>query len=178
MFLRKGPMTSSADLLPLVYDELRKLAHRRMAGERAGHVLQATALVHEAYLRVAAEPEVRWSGRAHFFGAAAHAMRRILVEWARSEKSRKRGGDHSRVALDEFSLAYSHSALDLIALDEALLRLGQIDPRKCEVVMLRYFAGLSVEETSAIVGISPATFHREWAYARAWLHEQVTGSER
>ena len=169
-------MNSSAELLNQVYDELCRLAHQRMAKEPAGHILQTTALVHEAYLRLAQRGEVTWNGRGHFFGAAARAMRRILVDWARQEHSQRRGGGQERVALGDLSGAYRHSAIDLIALDEALESLESVDPRKSQIVLLRYFAGLTVEETAASLGLSVATVHREWQFARAWLHGQVTGS--
>ncbi len=173
-----GDKRASAELLPLVYEELRKLARARMAAEPAGHTLQPTALVHEAYLRlVGTENTVRWDGRGHFFGAAARAMRRILVERARSRGRIKRGGDRGRVELTDVGMAVEPPATDLVALDEALDRLEKHDPRKAEVVMLRYFAGLTIEETAAALSLSPATIKTEWAFARAWLHREISTAQ-
>jgi RNA polymerase sigma factor (TIGR02999 family) len=164
-----GDRKAAAELLPLVYDELRKLAAARMAGESPGHTLQPTALVHEAYLRlVGRDGEQRWDGRGHFFAAAAEAMRRILIESARRKHGPERGGDFTRHDLDS-----DHPAPEahprLLALDEALDRLAAIEPRAAEVVKLRYFAGLTVAEVAAVLGISPRTADNDWAYARAWL---------
>jgi RNA polymerase sigma factor (TIGR02999 family) len=164
-----GDPTAAAELLPLVYDELRKLAAGRMAAEAPDHSLQPTALVHEAYLRlVGGGPGPPWNGRGHFFAAAAEAMRRILVESARRKKRPKHGGDRQRVDLDD-ELSPDGPRQDLLALDEALTRLAEREPAKAELVQLRYFGGLTLEEAAACLGISPATAKRHWAVARAWL---------
>ncbi|MBL0870100.1 MAG: sigma-70 family RNA polymerase sigma factor [Phycisphaerales bacterium] len=178
-----GDSRAAEELLPLVYQELRKLAHARMAHEPAGQTLQPTALVHEAYLRLLGSADVKWDGRGHFFGAAARAMRRILVERARSRNRIKRGGDRKRVEFgDQLEVASADSEQSdeqLVALDSVLEKLEAYDRRKCDVVMLRYFAGLSIEETAASLGLSPATVKNEWAFARAWLHREIgaLGSE-
>jgi RNA polymerase sigma factor (TIGR02999 family) len=165
-----GHRRAAADLLPLVYDELRKLAAARMAGESPDHTLQPTALVHEAYLRLVGRgDDLRWDGRGHFFAAAAEAMRRILVEAARRKGGPDRGGDFTRHDLDPDQPSPSGPSPGLLALDEALDRLGAIEPRAAEVVKLRYFAGLTVAEAAAALGISPRTADNDWAYARAWL---------
>jgi RNA polymerase sigma factor (TIGR02999 family) len=171
-----GDPAAAAELLPLVYDGLRRLAAARMAGEKPGQTLQATALVHEAYLRlVRADPGRNWGGRAHFFAAAAEAMRRILVEAARSKRAHKRGGGLARHDADELPIAAPEPAEDLIALDEALTRYAAVEPAKAELVKLRYFAGLTIEEAAAALGISPATAKRHWTFSRAWLLRQLTG---
>ena len=169
-----GPGTSG-DMLPEVYDELRKLARARLARERQrDQTLQPTALVHEAYLRVSGDGhERRWERRGHFFAAAALAMRRILVERARHYQRIKHGGASERVDLDSALLRADPGLTDLVAVDEALTRLEQSDPRKAQIVSLRYFAGLSVEETAAALGVSPATVKNEWAFARAWLYRAL-----
>lgn len=169
----KGDAKASEDLLPLVYEELRKLARAQMGREAPGQTLQATALVHEAYLRLVGGSDVRWENRGHFFGAAARAMRRILVERARHRGRIKHGGGRARVELDENAVASEEPTTDLVALDEVLDRLAEFDKRKSEVVMLRYFAGLSIEETAAALGVSPATVKNEWTFARAWLHREM-----
>jgi RNA polymerase sigma factor (TIGR02999 family) len=163
---------SSAELLPQVYDELRRLARVRIASEPAGLTLQPTALVHEAYLRLAGDgTDRRWDRRGHFFAAAAIAMRRILVERARHYRRVKHGGEQQRVELDFESPALAPALPDVIAVDQALTRLEQIDPSKARVVLLRYFAGLTIEETAAAMDLSPATVKNEWVFARAWLHD-------
>src|ERR1700733_5086768 len=174
----QGDQQATAQLLPLVYQELRRLARSHMAQERAEHTLQATALVHEAYLRLIGDGQAGWNGKGHFFAAAAQAMRRILIEHARRKKAIKFGGEHHRVELDEELpqiLSPCDEVDDLLALDEALSRLAQEDPLKADVVKLRFFVGLSIEETAAALGISRATAVRHWTYARAWLHEAVGG---
>ena len=174
--IEAGDRRAVADLLPLVYDELRRLAAHRLAQEKPGQTLEATALVHEAYLRlVDADRPPRWDSRGHFFAAAAEAMRRILVESARRKRSLKRGGDRGRQGLDEADLVVPEVREDLLALDEALDRLAGVDPVKADLVKLRYFAGLTVEEAAAALGISTSTADRYWAYARAWLHQEVAG---
>ena len=173
-----GDPHAAAELLPLVYDELRKLARKRMGAEREGGVgqtLQPTALVHEAYLRLVGESEVRWSGRGHFFGAAALAMRRILVDRARQRQSLKRGGGEPAVPLElDPAIGPEEPPPDaMLALDEALDRLAPFGQRRVDVVMLRYFAGLSVEETALSLGVSEATVKNEWRFARAWLKREL-----
>ena len=170
--------TQAADrLLPLVYDELRKLAAAKMLHERPGQTLDSTALVHEAYLRLAGRgPEpAGFANRAHFFAAAAEAMRRILIENARRKRRDKRGGDRQRVDLDAVAPDVSGPTLDVLALDEALGQLAAEDARKASLVRLRYFAGLSLEVAAECLGVSRATASREWAYARAWLYDRLGG---
>jgi len=169
-----GPGTSG-DMLPEVYDELRKLARARLARERQpNQTLQPTALVHEAYLRVSGDQQDRrWDRRGHFFAAAALAMRRILVERARHYQRIKHGGAGERVELDSGIMRVDPALTDLVAVDEALTRLELTDPRKAQIVSLRYFAGLSVEETAAALDLSPATVKNEWKFARAWLHRAL-----
>ena len=169
---------SSAELLPQVYDELRRLARARIAQEPAGLTLQPTALVHEAYLRLAGDgSDRRWDKRGHFFAAAAIAMRRILVERARHYRRVKHGGAQQRVELDNESPALAPAMPDVLAIDQALTRLEQIDPGKARIVLLRYFAGLTIEETAAAMDLSPATVKNEWAFARAWLHDVLRHTE-
>lgn len=175
--LGDGHESAAADLLPLVYDELRRLAQVRLAREPsggAGQTLQPTALVHEAYMRLVDDDGIaRFSNRAHFFGAAAEAMRRILVDRARHRSAQKHGGGRQRVPLIDVPDWTEPEPQDMLALDEALLRLTDIDRRLSEVVMLRYFAGLSIEQTAEAMNSSPATVKRDWNYARAWLFDQV-----
>jgi len=173
----EGDSHAAAQLLPLVYEELRKLAKSRMAHEPAGMTLEPTALVHEAYLRLLGDTNVGWDNRGHFFAAAALAMRRILVERARSRNRIKRGGGRGRVELTDGVMAVEPPGDDLLILDEALSKLEKYDKRKAEVVMLRYFAGLSIEDTAAALGVSPATVKNEWMFARAWLHREVAKDE-
>lgn len=171
-----GGPGSSSELLPEVYDELRKLARARLARERDGqaHTLQPTALVHEAYLRVAGdEPGQRWDRRGHFFAAAALAMRRILVERARHYQRLRHGAGGQRVDLDSAIASEEDNLTDLVAVDEALTKLEATDPRKAQIVTLRYFAGLSIEETAAALDLSPATVKNEWKFARAWLYRAL-----
>lgn len=176
-----GDSAAARDLLPLVYEELRKLAQARMAAEpnaAAGFTLQPTALVHEAYMRLVGPSQPSWNSRAHFFGAAALAMRRILVERARSVRSTKRGGGAPKLSLEADPMG-TVLADDprLVDLDGALERLEKIDPRRHEVVMLRYFAGLSVEQTAESLAVSAPTIKRDWAFARAWLARELAGAE-
>jgi len=170
-----GADEAYGDLLQAVYGELRSLAGALMRREQGYRTLQPTALVHEAYLRLVL-PEARWQSRAHFFGAAAQSMRRILVEHARLRLSRKRGGGLKRVTFKDVDVQVEDPQLDLIALDEALTALGKLDGRLVRVVELRYFAGCSLEETAELLGLAPATVKRDWAYARAWLLERLQGS--
>jgi RNA polymerase sigma factor (TIGR02999 family) len=168
-----GPSGTSAELLPEVYDELRKLARARLAHEPAGLTLQPTALVHEAYLRLTKSGDRRWDRRGHFFGAAAIAMRRILVERARHYRRVRHGGEQHRVDIDADTPAPAPEFADVLAIDQALTRLEQIDETKAKVVLLRYFAGLTIEETATAMDLSPATVKNEWAFARAWLHDAL-----
>lgn len=160
-----------SELLPLVYDELRGIAGRRMGGERAEHTLQATALVHEAWMRLVGDKDLDWRGRRHFFGAAAEAMRRVLVDHARRAKSEKRGGDRERLSITVADIVTDQEPERLLMLDDALDRLAREDPRAAEVARLRLFAGLPVEETAKALEVSERTVMREWAYARARLAE-------
>jgi RNA polymerase sigma factor (TIGR02999 family) len=172
--IEAGDPTAAGQLLPLVYDELRRLAAQRLAGENPGQTLQATALVHEAYLRlVGAEDAVRWNGRGHFFGAAAEAMRRILIERARRKRRLRHGGGLRRIDLDRVDLADEAPSDDLLALDEALQELAADDPVVADVVKLRYFAGLTAEQTAEALGLSLRTANRHWAYARARLFRRL-----
>lgn len=171
-----GSASAADELLPLVYDELRALAQSRMAREPAGQTIQATALVHEVYLRlVGDEPEgARWANRAHFFAAAAQGMRRILVERARGRARLRHGGGLARVELQESAIASAEAEPEVLALDSALTRLEAAEPRKARVVLLRHFAGLSIEDTAAALDLSPATVKSDWAFARAWLHRELS----
>ena len=173
----QGDSQAAEQLLPLVYGELRKLAAQRLTNEKPGQTLQATALVHEAYVRlVGPDGGQNWDGRGHFFAAAAEAMRRILIDNARRKRTEKHGGGHRRQDLDEVEIFAGAPAEDLLALDEALTRLAAEDPSKAELVKLRYFAGLSIEDAARALGISPATAKRRWAFARAWLFRAVEGT--
>jgi RNA polymerase sigma factor (TIGR02999 family) len=172
--IEQGDGNASAQLLPLVYDELRKLAASRIADERPGQTLQATALVHEAYLRlVDTDKAQHWNSRGHFFAAAAEAMRRILIEGARRKCAEKRGGQAKRMEIDDIELPDHRDSDKLLSLEDALVRLTEQDPVKAELVKLRYFAGLTTKEAAAILGISTATADRYWAYARAWLQIEI-----
>jgi RNA polymerase sigma factor (TIGR02999 family) len=170
-----GDRQAAAELLPLVYEELRKLAAAKMAQEKPGQTLDATALVHEAYLRLVGDQE--FEGRGHFFAAAAEAMRRILVEQARRKLAAKRGGAAQREDIDPDLVAAPEPDDDLLALNEALVRLAAKDPLKAELVKLRYFAGLSADEAAAVLNISPSAADRAWAYARAWLGRAISGEK-
>jgi RNA polymerase sigma factor (TIGR02999 family) len=176
--VRAGDPTAAAELLPLVYDELRDLAAARLTAERPGQTLQPTALVHEAYLRLvgASQPQ-DWNGRGHFFAAAAEAMRRILVEAARRKGRARHGGDRRRVALDPDAAPVAAPDDDLLALDDALARLAVIDPPAARLVELRYFAGLTMPEAADALGVPLRTAERNWTYARAWLRRAVSGDE-
>jgi RNA polymerase sigma factor (TIGR02999 family) len=171
-----GDPQAGERLLPVLYEELRALARQKLAQEQPGQTLQATALVHEAYLRlVGSDKSPAWDSRGHFFAAAAEAMRRILIENARRKRRHKHGGQLRRVDLDEVSLAVNDPPEDVVAVSEALNRLAQTDSQAAEFVKLRYFAGLSVDEAAQALGVSPRTAHRDWAYARAWLYRELTG---
>jgi len=175
----RGDPEAASELLPLVYKELRRLAAQKLAMESPGHTLQATALVHEAYLRLVGSPAgQRWDGRRHFFGAAAEAMRRILVESARRRHSQKRGGGMARESLEAVEVAAPEAPEDLLALDDALKGLTAADPAAAELVKLRYFAGLSIPEAAEVLEISPRSADRLWAYARAWLHQHISGDRK
>jgi RNA polymerase sigma factor (TIGR02999 family) len=172
--IETGDPAAAEQLLPLIYEELRRLAAAKLGHEKPGQTLQATALVHEAYLRlVDVEKAQHWNGRGHFFAAAAEAMRRILVDSARRKAGEKRGGNLERVELNEGQLAAAGRSIDLIALDEALERLAERDPRKAELVKLRFFAGLSIRQAADALGISDSTADADWAYAKSWLRLQM-----
>ncbi len=174
--IEQGDPSASAQLLPLVYDELRKLAAQKLAQERPGQTLQATALVHEAYVRLVDTAEAQhWNSREHFFAAAAEAMRRILVEHARRKKAAKRGGGHKRVPLEDADVGYFQAEDEILDIDEALTRLGSEDPQASRLIQLRYFAGLSIEDAAALIGISRSTAYEHWAYARARLRCLLDG---
>jgi RNA polymerase sigma factor (TIGR02999 family) len=172
--IEDGDGKAADELLPLVYEELRKLAAQKMAQEKPGQTLQGTALVHEAYIRlVDVDKAQRWNSRGHFFQAAAEAMRRILVENARRKQAMKRGGDVQRAQLNDLDIAAVAASDRLLALDEAIQKLSQQDPVKAELVRLRYFAGLTIDETAKTLNISTATANRYWDYARAWLQAEI-----
>jgi RNA polymerase sigma factor (TIGR02999 family) len=174
----KGHSGAAEELLPLVYQELKRVAARRLAREAPGQTLQATALVHEAYLRLIGEGDVPWQNRGHFFAAAAQTMRRILIDNARRKRAARHGGDQKRIDLDEAALAaIEPPSDDIVALDEALSRLASEHLGIARLVELRFFAGLSEEEAAAVLDISRATASRHWAYARAWLHDAIAGVE-
>lgn len=167
-----GDPSALEALIPLVYDELRRLAHHYLRSERPGHTLQSTALVNEAYLRLANQGAGDIENRAHFFGVAAHLMRQILVDSARAQRAAKRDGGQ-RIELDEALHPAQSADVDVIALDEVLKGLAKLDPRQCRIVEMRYFGGLSIEDTATAMGISPATVKREWATAKAWLSREL-----
>jgi RNA polymerase sigma factor (TIGR02999 family) len=172
---RGGDREALEQLMPLVYEELRRLAHYYLSRERSDHTLQSTALVHEAYLRLAGPNPPQWQNRAHFFGIAAHVMRQILVEYARGRGAIKRGGDAITLTLDDAIPLPQQMDIDVIALDAALSELSNLDAQQGRIVELRFFAGLTIEDTSEVLGISPATVKRDWITARAWLFRAMTG---
>jgi RNA polymerase sigma factor (TIGR02999 family) len=175
--IEQGDPHAAEQLLPLVYDELRKLAAQKLAQEKPGQTLQATALIHEAYLRLVGDGEApRWDSRGHFFAAAAEAMRRILTDSARRRGAQKRGGRRERIELPELAESSKDDPIDLLALDEALGKLDALHPQKAQVVRLRFFAGCTLEETAEALGIARATAQRHWAFARAWLFGQMRRS--
>lgn len=169
-----GERCAFDELLPVVYDELRLMAERYLRHERAGHTLQTTALVHEVYIKLVDQKRAQWHSRAHFFGVAAQAMRRILVNHAKAVGRIKRGGGRGRVPLDEGAMIGAEQDIDLVALDEALERLALLDPRKSRLVELRFFGGMEVEEAAVVLGIAPATVKRDWSFAKAWLLREIT----
>jgi len=175
--IEQGDAEAINALLPAVYDELRQMADCSLSHEAPGQTLQATALVHEAYLRLVGSAESGWPSRTYFFGAAAEAMRRILVERARRKKSKKRGGDRQRVDFARADVMAEESPDDLIAMDEALMKFSETDPIKAELVKLRFFAGLSFEQAAELLDISPATARRHWNYARAWLYGRICSTD-
>jgi RNA polymerase sigma factor (TIGR02999 family) len=177
--IEQGDPHAAAQLLPLVYDELRRLAAQKLAHEKAGQTLEATALVHEAYLHLVGDgAEVYWNSRGHFFGAAAEAMRRILVDRARRKHRRKHGGDRTRVDLEGLEVAAPDRSEDLLALDEALAEFNGTDPRAAQLVKLRYFTGLTIHQAAEVMGVAPRTADYLWAYARAWLLRKIRAEEQ
>jgi len=172
---RGGDREALEELMPLVYEELRRLAHHYLRQERTDHTLQSTALVHEAYLRLAGQNPPEWQNRAHFFGIAAHIMRQILVKYARGRGAAKRGGNALTLTLDEAVALPRQIDVDVVALDKALSELSDLDAQQGRIVELRFFAGLTIEDTSEVLGISPATVKRDWVTARAWLFRAMTG---
>ncbi len=175
--IEQGNPKAAEELLPLVYDELRHLAAQKISQEPPGQTLQATALVHEAYIRLVEVKDQCWHNRNHFFMAAAEAMRRILVENARRKQRLKRGGKHDRLTLDEASLTTDKQDIDLLALDEALAKLEEEDPEKASIVKLRYFVGLTTSQTAEILKISLPTANRHWSYAKSWLFREISKGE-
>jgi RNA polymerase sigma factor (TIGR02999 family) len=173
--LSKGDNEASTRLIALVYSELRAMAGRCMRRERPDHTLQATVLVHEAYMRLAGQDGIQWQSRAHFFGIAARVMRRILLDYAREHRAAKRGGAATRIAFDEALVVSDDRLEDILILDESLQKLAAVDPEQGRLVELRFFAGMTVEETSEVMGISTATVKREWSHAKAWLRREMDG---
>jgi len=169
-----GDQAAFDRLLPLVYHELRQMARRYMARQNPGHTLQTTALIHEAYLKLVEQKDKQWQNRAHFFGVAAQAMRHILVDYARAKQTEKHGGGARAVALDEALTVSQERTAELVALDDALQELAKFDPRKCQVVELRFFGGLSVAETAEVLKVSEITVLRDWSMAKAWLHRTLS----
>jgi RNA polymerase sigma factor (TIGR02999 family) len=177
MAVEQGDSRALDQLLPAVYRELRQLAAQKLSHEKPGQTLQATALVHEAYLRLVGVEGQSWKSKTHFFATAAEAMRRILIENARRKHRLKRGGQRQRIDLEEGELTVDEPSQDLLAVDEALTKLAQADKEKAELVKLRYFAGLTIEQAAEVLGISPTTAKREWMYARAWLYRCITSGQ-
>ena len=171
--LTRGDDGAASKLIPVVYDELRRLAASYMRRERPDHTLQATALVHEAFLKLVEQRSVNWQSRAHFFGVAAQLMRRILIDHARGHLRQKRGGEHKKVSLDEAFIFSEQQSAELLAVDESLTRLSKLDQRQGRVVELRFFGGLSVGEAAEVLGISPKTVKRDWSIAKAWLYADL-----
>ena len=176
--LRAGNQDVADQLIPLIYDELRRIAGAQMGRERRGHTLQATAIVNEAYMRLAGEQEIEWQSRAHFFAIAAKTMRRVLLEYARRHRAGKRGGERARKVEMGAELLIADDRLeDVVAIDEVLGRLSEMDPDQGRIVELRFFAGLNVDETAEVMGISPSTVKREWRLAKAWLDRELAGAK-
>ena len=173
-----GDQTARDQVMLLVYEELHRMAHRHMRKERPGHTLQTSALVHEAYVRLTDQTDVEWQNRAHFYGIAAQMMRRILVDHARSRQYAKRGGDARPVSLDEGAIVSEERTAEVVALDEALAGLAVIDQRKSQIVELRFFGGLSIEETAGVLAVSPGTVMRDWTLAKAWLRREMRTTEK
>ena len=173
--MEQGDVKTSEELLPLVYSELRRMAAHKMANEPAGHTLQPTALVHEAWLKLVDSPARSWQNRAHFFGAAAEAMRRLLIARARRKHAQRRGAGAAHLDVDELEIASPIPPERMLALDEALNRFAAVEPQQAELVKLRYFVGLRIEEAAEVLGISEATAKRWWNYARAWLFNEISG---
>jgi RNA polymerase sigma-70 factor, ECF subfamily len=171
-----GDRSALDELMPLVLDELKRLASRYMHGEKAGHTLQTTALVNEAYMKLADQARVSWQGRAHFFAIAAQIMRHILIDHARTRRRAKRGGTTERISLEQALVFSDAQSDDLLALDSALTKLADIDRRKGAIVEMRFFSGMSVEETAAVLGVSTNTVIRDWSLARSWLYRELQGS--
>jgi RNA polymerase sigma-70 factor (ECF subfamily) len=174
---RNGDEAARDELMPLVYQELHRLAHQYMSRERPGHTLQTSALVNEAFLRLVDQRDVQWQNRAHFFGIAGQMMRRILVDYARNRRYAKRGGGAAQVSLDEELIVSEERSAEVVALDEALSRLAAFDERKSQVVELKFFGGLSIEETAEVLGVSPGTVMRDWTLARAWLRREMSDNK-
>jgi RNA polymerase sigma factor (TIGR02999 family) len=168
-----GDQSARDQVLQVVYEELRRMAHHHMRKERPGHTLQTSALVHEAYVRLVDQTDVEWQNRAHFYGIAAQTMRRILVDHARARQYAKRGGDAHPVSLDEGAIVSEERTAEVIALDEALAGLAAVDQRKSQIVELRFFGGLSIEETAVVLAVSPGTVMRDWTLAKAWLRREM-----
>ena len=171
-----GDETARDELMPLVYQELHRLAHQYMKRESPGHTLQTSALVNEAFVKLVDQEDVHWQNRAHFFGIAAQLMRRILVDHARSRQYLKRGGGAHHVSLEEVAIVSEERAADVVALDDALTSLAAVDARKSQIVELRFFAGLSIEETAEVLKVSPGTVMRDWTFAKAWLRKQIVST--
>lgn len=170
----QGDERARDELMPRIYDELRRLARAHLRRERAGHTLQPTALVHEVFLRLVDQSQVNWQSRAHFFGAAARLMRQILINHAEARRAAKRGGDAERISLSDVDHFTVKQEIDLIALNEALKKLERIDPQQGRIVEMRYFSGLTIEEVAEALGVAPATVKREWSAARAWLRRELS----
>lgn len=173
----EGDESALERLMPIVYDELHRMAHQHMRREKPGHILQTSALINEAYLRMVESPRIHWQNRAHFFGIAARVMRRILVDEARKRKSDKRGGDVIQVTLNEATNVAHEQAANVVALDDALKSLETIDPRQSKIVELRFFGGLSVDEAAEVLKVSSGTVMRDWTFARAWLKNEMSGPQ-
>jgi len=174
---RNGDTAALDQLMPIVYEELRRLAKRYMGRERRDHTLETSALVNEAYLRLADQSTANWQNRAHFFAVAAQVMRNILIDHARSHHYEKRGGGAQKVSLDDALILTEERAAELVALDDALTSLAAVDPRKSKIIELRFFGGMNIDETAEVVGLSPTTVQREWRAAKAWLHRFIEGKD-